>query len=386
MTIATSVSTSNISPSLDIPNKLVSIIDTILSDSSIYARTVEILSNLENDGNITSAERADITTKLLGELNIGVVSASLQAATQWAFKEKEVEIKLVELGRELAMHDQDIYLKAASVDKMKADADASEAMYRATYGAITRASNGAITYSIDANSKVAKEIEYSKQQALNTAENTKVLTEKITETRAGIYKTIADTRANFGDVSAYSLTNNAMTVTLANAEDTLHYWQKEIAQEQMKGYGWNAWSNAVTSAAGMVSTLIASEAPDIFDEGKAGTLALDQVNTGITQLLAVGTSASEPSVTYRSASTGKVITYNVLTLLSVEAAVGETFTLPGTVTTGAAARQITFTGSGSWTIAVAGSYSKIHLSGCAVGNMSGKICWSTSTVTETASS
>jgi hypothetical protein len=382
----------NIAPQVEVIDKLEQLIGSLIEDdSSVYIRTKMTLEALLSDGNITSAEKADMTAKILSDLNTSIVSASLQTALQWALKEKEVEIKVLELGRELAIHDADIQVKTASIDKMKADANSAEAAYRATYGTLSRDANGNVINFTTIGSKTAEEIKYTQAQAANTTKNTEVLSAKELEIRAGTYKVLADTRANFGSVSSYTLTDNAMLVTLIDTDDTLGKWQKELALEQSKGYGWNAWSNAVTSAAGMVSTLIASEAPDIFGKdtdgnSRVGTLALDQVNTGITKLLAIGTASNEPSVAYRSASTGKVITYDVLTLLSVEAAVGETFTLPGTVTTGAAARQITFTSSGSWTIAVAGSYSKIHLSGCAIGNMSGKICWSTSTVTETISS
>ena len=38
---------------------------------------------------------------------------------------------------------------------------------------------------------------------------------------------------------------------------------KQVAKEQAKGYAWNAWSNAASSSAGMIGTLVAAEIPDL---------------------------------------------------------------------------------------------------------------------------
>ena len=283
----------NIAPQIEVIDKLEQLIGSLIEDdSSVYIRTKMTLEALLEDGNITSAEKADITAKILSDLNTSIVSASLQTALQWALKEKEVEVKVLELGRELAAQDADILVKQASIDKMKADANAAEAAYRATYGTLSRDASGNVLNFSMIGSKVAEEIEHTKAQAANTIKNTEALELKKAEIRAGVYKAIADTRANFGNVSSYSLTDNAFTVTLSGTDSTLSHYQIELAKQQNQGYYWNAWSNAVTAAAGVVSTLVASEAPvweaDNPNSSKIGNVALQQVNTGLTQLLALG--------------------------------------------------------------------------------------------------
>jgi hypothetical protein len=285
--------TVSVTSDIEVIDKLEQLIGSLIEDdTSVYIRTKTTLEALLEDGNITSAEKADMTAKILSDLNTSIVSASLQTALQWALKEKEVEIKVLELSRELDAQDQDILVKKASIDKMKAEANSVEAAYRATYGVITRNAEGSVTALTTTNSKTAEDIKYVQAQAANTTANTAALELKKAEIRAGVYKTIADTRANFGNVSSYSLTDNAFTVTLSSTESTLSHYQIELAKQQNKGYYWNAWANAVTAAAGVVSTLVASEAPvweaDNPNSSKIGNVALQQVNTGLTQLLALG--------------------------------------------------------------------------------------------------
>jgi hypothetical protein len=283
----------NVTSNIEVIDKLEELIGSLIEDdSSVYIRTKMTLEALLSEGSITSAEKADMTAKILSDLNTSIVSASLQTALQWALKEKEVEIKVLELTRELDAQDQDILVKKASIDKMKAEANSAEAAYRASYGTLSRDANGNILSFSMIGTKIAQEIEYTKAQAANTVKNTEALELKKAEIRAGVYKAVADTRANFGNVSSYSLTDNAFTVTLSGTDSTLSHYQIELAKQQNKGYYWNAWANAVTAAAGVVSTLVASEAPvweaDNPNSSKIGNVALQQVNTGLTQLLALG--------------------------------------------------------------------------------------------------
>ena len=74
----------NIAPQIEVIDKLEQLIGSLIEDdSSVYIRTKMTLEALLSEGNITSAEKADITAKILSDLNTSIVSDSLQTALQW---------------------------------------------------------------------------------------------------------------------------------------------------------------------------------------------------------------------------------------------------------------------------------------------------------------
>ena len=108
-----------------------------------------------------------------------------------------------------------------------------------------------------------QDIKVAEKQEINLGKEGTLLDSKVNESYAAIHKAVADTIVNFG-AWKYSLTDEGIITASSrqtNVVVPLSDYQRIIAQEQAKGYTYNAWANAATASAGMIGTAFASDNP-----------------------------------------------------------------------------------------------------------------------------
>jgi hypothetical protein len=168
---------------------------------------------------------------------------------------------------------------------MKIDAEriSVSSQSRRMYGVATVDTvTGAVT-SLSNDGKLYQEIEVLQQQIRNAQAEELVLKGKVRESQASVYKIVADTRANFGNATI-SLNDDSAIISLTGTEDSLAFYQKQIAEQQAKGYAYNAWANAVNASSTAVSMLLTAEQASLA--GDAASLANSLVS-GVNRLLSV---------------------------------------------------------------------------------------------------
>ena len=259
-----------IDKSLDVTTKYQDLVTKLVQDDqSVYIHTIEKLEALITAGDLASADKAKVISEVLGQLNTSIVNASLQTALQWSKAEKDAEFQKTELEEKLELLRKQVETEEANKKKVDAERIATSSQARRMYGAATVDTvTGAVT-SLSNDGKVYHEIELMQQQVRNAQAEENVLKGKVRESQAAVYKIVADTRANFGNATI-SLSDTAATISLTGGEDSLSYWQKHIAQQQARGYAYNAWANAVNASSTAVSMLLSQEDSGLL--GQAGTL------------------------------------------------------------------------------------------------------------------
>jgi hypothetical protein len=281
-----------IDKNLDVTTKYQSLITKLVTDdTSVYIHTVEKLEALITAGDLTSADKAGVISKVLGELNSSIVNASLQTALQWSKAEKDAEFQKRELEEKIDLLKEQVNTEAAKTLHTNAERVNVSAQTRRMYGAaVVDAVTGTVT-SLSDDGKLYHDMQIVKQQLLNEKQTENVLKGKIRESQAAVYKIAADTRANFGNAQI-SLSDTAATITLSDGSDTQVYWQREIAKKQAAGYGYNAWANAVNASGSMLGTLIGSELDSVWStdgtDTKVGNQLLALMKQGMTKLIAAG--------------------------------------------------------------------------------------------------
>lgn len=275
-----------IDKSLDVTTKYQDLVGRLVNDdSSVYIHTIEKLEALISTGDLTGADKAKVISEVLGQLNTSIVNSSLQTALQWSKAEKDAEFQKRELEEKIDLLRKQVESEAAKIKQIDAERISVSSQARRMYGAATvDTMTGAVT-SLSNDGKVYHEIELMQQQVRNAQAEENVLKGKVRESQAAVYKIVADTRANFGNATI-SLSDTAATISLTGAEDSLAYWQKHIAQQQARGYSYNAWANAVNASSTAVSMLLSAEEASLADE--AASLASSLV-TGVNKLIAVQT-------------------------------------------------------------------------------------------------
>jgi hypothetical protein len=218
-----------------------------------------------------------------------MVNAALQTALTWATKEEELEMEKLKLARELDLADKKILTEAATADKVKADTLATDAQTRRLYGTATVDPITGRLSSLGDEGKVVKEIELLSQQKLNAMAEENVLKSKLKESKASVYKIVADTAANFGALE-YTLPGEAAEVVSVTSHlgiGSLAYEQLQIARNQSLGYQYNAWANGVNAASTTVGLLISESLLDSNGTG-VGNQLLTAMVRGVENLVGTG--------------------------------------------------------------------------------------------------
>jgi hypothetical protein len=241
---------------LDVISKYKALLAESLGSDSVYIRTKETYEALATSGDLKDADKAKILAETLSSMNGSLANACMQAALTWTTTEKEFEFKKLELAKQLAILDADKDLKDAQLEKLKYDSIATQAQTLRTMGDPTVVL-GKVT-NLTNEGTMYQDILIGQETVVKLTKENSLLDSKLNESYAAIHKLVADSVINYGSWS-YTLNSGGVSAaTRTKPVVPLSDIQLVIAQEQAKGYTYNAWSNAVTASAGMVGTAMAS--------------------------------------------------------------------------------------------------------------------------------
>lgn len=266
------MATISISTELDVLDKYTSLMQNSLTSESFYARTKDTLAEYFDKYAMNNKDKGEILANVMGSVTTSLSSAAMSTALQWASNEVELGLKKLELEKQLDILENQKDLTKAQADKAANDNIATQAEVWRMYGKPT-AVNGVLT-SLTNDCKLYWDIQNAEETSVNLGKEGVLLDSRKNESLAAIHKTVADTVVNYGPWT-YSLGENGVigtptrnTIGITPLSDI----QRTIAEEQAKGYAYNAWANAVTASAGMIGTVVASDG-DIIEVTELITIA-----------------------------------------------------------------------------------------------------------------
>jgi hypothetical protein len=276
---------------LDVTDKYESLVKQSLSTNSAYIRAKETIEDLVQDGAIDESQKAEIISNIVGGIVNNITSNSLSTALSWAQAEKEIELKKLELAKQLDILDEELLVKQAQTKQIDNTVKLAKVESKRING--TAIFDGNVT-SLGTDGKIAKDIELTGVQITKVEKENSLIDQKIKESYAAVHKIIADTYVNYGNYNYTGLTADGITTITKNHGDfkTLSDTQKDIAIEQAKGYTYNAWANALTGASSMLGTAIAAEYAE-FDQGQTGGVLLDIILDTARNLKAASTTVDD---------------------------------------------------------------------------------------------
>jgi hypothetical protein len=249
---------------LDVISKYKSLLAESLGSDSVYIRTKETYEALATSGDLKDADKAKILAETLSSMNGSLANACMQSALSWSTTEKELEFRKLQLAKELATMDADRELKEAQIEKLKYDSIATQAQTLRTMGNPTVIA-GEVT-GLSNEGTLYQDILIGQEQVLKLVKEGTLLDSRLEESYATIHKVVADSVVNFGTWSYTLAKEGVSSATQVKPITPLSDVQLVLAQEQAKGYTYNAWSNAVTASAGMVGTALASDGINDLDQ------------------------------------------------------------------------------------------------------------------------
>ena len=286
----------SVTSDLDVADKFAILVAQSLSGNSAYIRAKETIQEMVDKGDIDQTQKAEIIASIVGSATNNINSTSMSTALAWATAEKDIELKKLELSKQLDILDQDTLIKTAQVREVENSIRLAKIESKRVFGTGVFDIDGNIV-SIDTTGKVVKDMELTDEQINKIGVENSLIEQKIKESYAAVHKIIADTYVNYGSYTYSGLTVNGVTGVVQNHDvnfNTLSDTQKDIAIEQAKGYTYNAWANALTGCSSMLGTAIASEVFD-FTPGSPGKLLLDTI-LGTAQNLRLASSDSDDAV------------------------------------------------------------------------------------------
>lgn len=253
-----------VSTSLDVIDRYRELVEASLDGDSIYIRAKETVERLYENSDITDTKKAEVIANTIASMANSISASSMQLALQWESQEAELGLKKEELEYKIDL----MKLEALKADQEVAGSEANKHLLQAKlireYGNKTVNTNGDVVL-LDASGLVYEQIRASVQDTANKALLSTQITSQTEEVQARTHKLVADTYVNHGLFTGYTITDTgiAFATKVATGYVTLSDMNKQVAKEQAKGYAWNAWSNAASSSAGMIGTLVAAEIPDL---------------------------------------------------------------------------------------------------------------------------
>jgi hypothetical protein len=252
------MATISLTTELDVLNKYTALLKESLGSESVYIRAKETIEDLAKEGDLPDSEKAKMIAEVVGGLSGSLANASMSAALQWASSEKELAFKKIQLEKELDILDSDKELKDVQIEKVKTEDVATQAQMIRTYGTPTVDANNLVT-SLSDSGKVHEDIQLVRANVIKVGKENNVLDSKLKESHVAIHKVVADTYRNYGTYT-YSITDQGVTGVSGTSNNvTLSDLQQVIAEEQSKGYAYNAWANAATSSASFLATALSSD-------------------------------------------------------------------------------------------------------------------------------
>lgn len=292
------MATITVTKDLDVAQKYETLVKQSLDGNSAYIRAKETIQELVDSGAIDEAQKAEIISNIVGGVINNITSSSLSTAMAWANAEKEVELKKLELAKQLDILDEEILVKEAQKEQINNAVRLAKVESKRVYGTPTFDGEGNLQ-SLGNDGKVYQDILLAQVQTTKTTSEDNLVNQKISESQAAVHKIVADTYVNFGNYSYTGLSESGIASVTANhgSFKTLSNTQQEIAIEQAKGYVYNAWANALTGSASMLGTAIAAEYAE-FGDGQPGGILLDTILDAARNLKAAATTTTEATPTY----------------------------------------------------------------------------------------
>jgi len=271
-----------VSTSLDVIEKYRELVEASLDGDSIYIRAKETVERLYDGSDMTDNKKAEVIATTIVSMATSISATSMQLALQWVGQEAELGLKKEELEYRIDLMKLEADKAAQEVAASEANKHLLQAKLIREYGIKTVDANGDIAL-LDDSGLVYEQTRAIVQDTANKALLSQQITSQTEEVQARTHKLVADTYVNHGLFTGYTITDTgiASATKVATGYVTLSDMNKQVAKEQAKGYAWNAWSNAASSSAGMIGTLIAAEIPDLDPTTylSTWTTAVSKLNT-----------------------------------------------------------------------------------------------------------
>lgn len=260
------------STELDVINKYRELVRVSMEGDSSYIRAKETLDEMYDDNDVPQEGKGEVLAGLISSLHTSVMTTSMNTALAWSAKEKDLELKKLELEKQLQILQNQIEQTKAEADRT-ANADLiQQAESLRQHGKMTVV-NGKVVGLSDEGLQY-QNIQLTKEKVESENKAQELSDAKLKETYAGINKLVADTYVNYGMYNGYTITDKGITgitdITPVGYT-TLSDAQLSIAKEQAKGYAYNAWSNVASGLGSTIGVALTSET-DIFTGDNAGIL------------------------------------------------------------------------------------------------------------------
>jgi len=248
----------SINTDLDVSSKYKELVEMATDGDSIYIRAKETLEKLWESGDIDAGSKAEVTVQIFSALNNAVVTNAMSTALQWEAQEKQLEIAKMKLEYELDLLKAQAETQAIATDTEMAKKQLTQAQVIRQYGKPVIGSDTNVL-TLAAEGQIYEQILLTREEVTNKAQEFKNLEAVEKKTYTDIHRLVADTYVNHGMYSGYSILPTGITGTSKiSSHKTLSDYQSNIASVQAKGYAYNAWGNAATSAASMIGVLLSS--------------------------------------------------------------------------------------------------------------------------------
>ena len=119
---------------LDVISRYEALVSASLGGESVYARLKDTVDRLVKDGDLSDTEKGKIIAEVLGGLSNSISNSCMQTALQWASNEKDIELKKLELAKQLDILDAEGKLRDAQVLKAKWEGISIQASTERLYG------------------------------------------------------------------------------------------------------------------------------------------------------------------------------------------------------------------------------------------------------------
>ena len=267
--------------SMDVISKYKQLVEASANGESLYVRAREVIKALKEDNLITNGDEGAAIAQVVAQLSGSASSQAMSTALAWESAEKDLVLKKEELEKKIDLLKIEATKAEYDADLAKVTKNAAEAKMIREYGSNIIYVNGEVA-TLPNEGRAYEEIKSMKQSTLNAEATNYGIKAQTEQAHASIHKLVADTYVNHGMYSGYTVSENGITGTqkLSTGYVTLSEMNRVVAGEQAKGYVLNAYSNAASSSAGMIGTLVAAEIPglDPTDYLKTWKSAVDKLN------------------------------------------------------------------------------------------------------------
>lgn len=254
----------SLNTSMDVISKYKQLVEVSANGESLYVRAREVIKALKEDNLITNGDEGTAIAQVVAQLSGSASSQAMSTALAWESAEKELVLKKEELEKKIDLLKIEATKAEYDAALAKVTKNAAEAKMIREYGANIIYVNGSVATLPD-EGRSYEEIKSMKQSTLNAEATNYGIKAQTEQAHASIHKLVADTYVNHGMYSGYTVSENGITGTqkLSTGYVTLSEMNRVVAGEQAKGYVLNAYSNAASSSAGMIGTLVAAEIPGL---------------------------------------------------------------------------------------------------------------------------